>query len=125
MSARALSSFRETVVAFGAYRAVIRPADLLRQAVAFGERVGLRLAWGVAGSSGFGKLSRRRGGRGFAHELSTFPLVPFMLLMWDFFWKLSLSSPRGDKSPALSLLPDTQGVSGRQEPFQEVSDHLP
>lgn len=37
---------------------------------------------GEAGSSGFGKLGGRRG---FARELGVVPLLPFILLMWDFF----------------------------------------
>lgn len=34
-----------------------------------------------------------QGRQGLDHELGVFLLVLFMLLMWDFFWKLSLSSP--------------------------------
>lgn len=40
----------------------------------------------VAGDGGFGKLSSRGGGSGFALELGVFPLVPLMLLTWDIFF---------------------------------------
>lgn len=82
VSAPALSFSRETVVAFGAYRAVPGPADL-RQAVAFREHTEPPCGPGEAAVAALGARPPQ-GRQGLGDELGVFLLVPSMLLTWDF-----------------------------------------
>lgn len=85
----------------------------------------------VAGGSGFGKLSSRGGGRGFCSRARcvsscTFDAVDVGFFFFFFFLEnclvAALELTKALPSPSCLTLGEGWG---RQELFQEVSDHLP
>lgn len=77
---------------------------------------------GIGSSSNFGTLGR--GSRAFAHELGAFLLVAFDAVDVGFvLWTLLAALELGTGLPSPSHLARSAGL-GRQELFQEVSDHL-